>query len=185
MNRFNHLLNNTETSVITIDSTDGDTPKIIGLFPFNALINPETTNPHAGKIDFLPSAITALKKLAEKNYQCILFLNQIKTKPLGYEEFMAMNQALEKWISSLGIRIVGLYWCPVTDKNDAFVTPNPGMFTRATENQKISWKGVPVISSIDTDLIAAAKVGATPIKIGNKPSKWMHFPNFLDWVETL
>ena len=63
MSRFNHILTNTPTA-----STFTPQSKIIGLFPFNALVDPNTTDVHSGKIDFLESAIAGLRILAEHNY---------------------------------------------------------------------------------------------------------------------
>lgn len=178
MNRYSYALN-------AIPQTESKSPpKLIGLFPFDALIEPASTNIFKGQIDFLQSAIEGLKILAEKNYSVILFINQFKNKNLSFEQFNNLNRFLEEFIKSHGVGVNGIYWCPVIAKSDPFVTPNPGMFHKATENQQIKWEGIEVISSADADLLAASKVQAVPIKIGNG-SKWTHFDTFFEWTKSL
>lgn len=156
--------------------------KTIGIFPFNSLVDPDKTDIYSGAMAFHESAVQGLKLLAEKNYSVVLFINQFKKKPLPPEHFMALNQALEGFVKSHGINVVGLYWCPSTDRNDPYVVPGAGMFTRATENQGISWEGIDVISTSDNDLIAAERAKANPIKIGKGSSKWTLHENLLDYA---
>lgn len=192
MQRFRYLLDtieiesnlNSDTFNQTIQSQT-TTSRIVGLFPFMATVNPTTTKPNIGHIDFIPSAIEAFSKLASKNISVILFINQFKNHPLNYESFMSMNQAVEKFLTSTGIKVSGLYWCPSTDKNDPYVVPNSGMFVKAKENQKITWSGIPIVSSSENDLIAAEKAGAMPIKIGKAHAKWKTYPTFIDFADSL
>jgi histidinol phosphatase-like enzyme len=165
-----------------LDTVSSTSNKIIGLFPFNAIVDPNTTNVHEGKIDFLTSAVEGLEKLAAKKYSVVLFINQFKNRSLSYEQFQPLNQAVEKFIRDRGLNVIGVYWCPVTNKNDPFVVPNPGMFNKVTENTGISFNEIPVISSSENDLLAASKVKATPIKIGNGPSKWAHYETLFEFV---
>ena len=176
MSRYSFVLNNTGSP---------KTKKIIGLFPFNAIVDPNTTNVHLGKLDFLTSAVDGLEKLAKKNYSVVLFINQFKTRQLSHEQFQPLNQAVEKFVKERGVEVVGVYWCPMIDKKDPYVVPNPGMFNRVTENTGIAFEGLHVISSSDNDLAAAAKVKAVPIKIGNGPGKWAHHSSLLEFVNTL
>ena len=175
MSRYKHLLEN-----LTI-STES---KVFGLFPFNSIIDPTKTDVHSGRLDFDTNAIEGIKLLASKGYSTILFINQFKGRPLSFENFQSLNAAIENFIISLGMKVDGIYWCPGTDKKDPFVVPNPGMFHRSTENQGAIWENVPVVSSSDNDLIAAEKVKAVPIKIGNG-SKWSHYSNLLDWANSI
>lgn len=175
MSRFKYLL---EKKTELVES------KIVGIFPFNALIDPKVTDIHSGRIEFLETAMQGLKLLSEKNYSLVLFINQFK-RQLPTEHFQSLNGAVEKFIRGTGVNVLNIYWCPILDKNDIYVVPNPGMFNRASENQGIKWEDVPVISSSDTDLQAAAKVKAVPIKIGNGSDKWTHYASFLDWTTSL
>jgi histidinol phosphatase-like enzyme len=167
MSRYKTLLNSND---------NGSTPKkIVGIFPFNCLVNADSTDVTNGRLDFLESALKALQDLGKKKYSVVLFINQFKNTPLSYEHFSALNQAMENFVRSQGVEVAGLYWCPSLDPTDIYVTPNPGMFQRVTENQSITWKDVPVISSNSNDLKAAEKVKAIPIRIGNGPNKWTRF----------
>lgn len=178
MNRYSYVLNSVNEAI------QNQSIKTVGLFPFNALIDPANTDIFNGKIDFLQSALEALKILADKNYSVILFINQFKSRALSFEQFNNLNKFLEEFINSHGVKVNGIYWCPSTAKSDPYVTPNPGMFHKATENQKIDWKDVEVISSSDHDLVAAEKVKAKPIKIGNG-SKWTHFDTLYEWARSV
>lgn len=158
---------------------------LIGIFPFNALIDFENSSLSGGKLEFYESAIEGLKLLAQKQTKVILFVNQFKQHPLSYDQFNALNQAVEGFIRQHGVQVEGFYWCPVSDKKDPFVVPNSGMFSRATENQQINWEGIPVISSFDNDLVAASKVKADPIKIGKGSEKWTLFEDFYEYAKTI
>lgn len=173
MSRFKHLL---ETPFQTVGS------KTIGIFPFNTLVDTEKSDIYTGSMVFHDSAIEGLKELGKKGYSLILFINQFKKKPLPPEHFMALNQAMEGFVKSHGINVVGLYWCPSTDRNDPFVVPSPGMFNRVTENMGFAWNDVDVISTSDNDLIAAERAKAKPIKIGKGSSKWTLYGSLLDYA---
>lgn len=180
MSRFKHLVIQETTTTET-----SDTPKLVGLFPFNTLVDPKTSDIHAGKIDFLVSGGEALRELARKNYSVVLFINQFKQRPLPMEHFQGLNQAIDNFVKQSGTTIAGLYWTPGSAKADPFVVPNAGMFNRATENQGINWTDIPVLSTYDADLLAATKVGALPIKIGNGSEKWTHFDSLFEWTKSL
>ena len=177
MSRYNYVL--TTNKVVSDEYTPN---KIIGIFPFNMLIDEDGTNVHNGQINFLNSGIEGLRTLAEKKYSVVLFINQFKTKLLPYEHFQKLNQVVENVVKDTGINVIGLYWCPGLDKRDPFVVPNPGMFTRVKENLGISFEGLTVISSSDADLSAASKIKAIPVKIGNGSSKWTHCSTFFEWA---
>lgn len=178
MSRFKHLLTTPAVSSITGS-------KIIGVFPFNALIDPTNTDVHAGRIDFLESSIEGLKLIGKKNISVILMINQFRQRQVSMDNFQMLNQTVERFISSQGVTVAGLYWCPSIVKFDPYVVPNAGMFNRATENQQIKWDNIPVVSTSDNDLIAASKVNAQAIKIGSGSNKWTHFNTFYEWVNQL
>ena len=178
MSRFKHLL----TTPAEFSNTES---KIIGVFPFNALIDPAKTDVHSGRIEFLESGIEGLKLLGKKNISVVLMINQFKQRQVSMDNFQMLNQTVERFITSKGVSVAGLYWCPSIVKFDPYVVPNAGMFNRATENQQINWDNIPVVSTSDDDLIAASKVNAQAIKIGSGSNKWTHFNTFYDWVTQL
>jgi histidinol phosphatase-like enzyme len=159
--------------------------KLVGLFPFNTVVD-QSSDVSGGKLHFIDSALEGLNILASKNYDVILFINQFKTRPLSHQAFESMNKAIENTFRSKGVNVAGVYWCPVIDKNDPFVTPNAGMFSRVTENQGIKWTDIQVLSTSENDLKAAERAGAVPVKIGSKSGKWnQSFDSTLDWVKSL
>jgi HAD superfamily hydrolase (TIGR01662 family) len=174
MSRFKYLLE--QNTDITVPGG-----KLIGIFPFNTLIDTDSGDVSKGQLGFLDIALSGLQVLAKKNYNVVVFINQFKNKPLAYESFQSMNASIEKMIKNQGVTVTGIYWCPVVDRNDPYVVPNAGMFTRATENQGIDWKDVPVVSTSDADLKAADRVGAKTIKIG----KHAQYKTILDWAESV
>jgi len=178
MSRFKYLLDKNE-------NTNLDEVKLVGLFPFNTLVDVNSTDPSIGKLGFLDTALASLEVLARKNYSVILFINQFKNKQLHNESFQSMNRTIEGIVSKHGLKVAGLYWCPGVDKNDPFVVPNAGMFSKVTENQGVAWKDIPVLSTFDADLKAAEKAGATSIKIGKGAGKWPQFNTIAEWVETI
>jgi len=178
MSRFKYLLDETK-------SDDFSEVKLIGLFPFNTLIDSSATDLSIGKLGFLDDALAGLTAMSKKNYSVVLFVNQIKNKPLQYETFQSMNQTIENMVRNQGVKVAGLYWCPSTDRNDPYVVPNVGMFTKVTENQGIVWKDIPVLSTSDNDLKAAERAGAKGIKIGKGSTKWTQFETISDWVASV
>jgi histidinol phosphatase-like enzyme len=176
MSRFKYLLD--------LPKSYQSTEKLIGLFPFDTLVNKHSLDIRNGKLDFQNSSIEGLKILAQKGYGAILFINQFKT-PISFEEFQRLNKVIENFVGSHGVNVHGIFWCPSTDKNDPYVVPNAGMFHRVTENQNINWKDILVVSTSNNDLSAASKVNATGIKIGSGPSKWDHFDTFFEWAVSL
>lgn len=176
MNRYKHLLAQPQ---FKLDS------KIIGIFPFDTLINSKDSDVHTGNLSFIESAIDGLKLLASKQYSVVMFVNQNKLRPLSNESFQAMTNAIENFVKQYGVDVKGVYWCPGVSKDDPFVVPNAGMFHRVTEHHNINWKDISVVSTSNNDLKAADKVAASGIKIGNEPSKWPHYLSFFDYVNTL
>ena len=174
MSRFKYILDKNE-------NTDTGEKKLVGIFPFNTMIDIDSTDVSKGQLGFLDVALDGLKLLAEKNYAVILFINQFKTKPLAYESFQSMNATIENTIRNQKITLAGLYWCPTSDKNDPYVTPNAGMFMKATENQGIVWANTPVLATADADLKAANKIGANGVKIG----RHSEYKTVLDWAKSL
>jgi len=172
MNRYKNLL----------DQINLNQKKIIGIFPFNTLIDKKSSNVYVGNLNFLESAIDGLKLLSKNNFEIVLFVNQFKSKQLSTESFQSMIVSIESHLKNRGVTILGIYWCPAISSSDPFVTPNPGMFHRVTEHHYTNWNSVPVISTSDNDLHAAEKVSACPIKIGSGPSKWDHFESLSAYV---
>ena len=103
MSRFKYLLDETK-------SDDFSEVKLIGLFPFNTLIDSSATDLSIGKLGFLDDALAGLTAMSKKNYSVVLFVNQIKNKPLQYETFQSMNQTIENMVRNQGVKVAGLYW---------------------------------------------------------------------------
>ena len=174
MNRYKFLLDNLPSA---------GNKEIIGLFPFGTVIDTKNTSIKNQQLHFLEEGVTFLEKLSTRNVSIVLFFNQFKP-PVTATDLEAFTNAVADFVTKQGLTVIGPYWCPGIDKRDPFVVPNPGMFHRVTENTGISWEGIPVISSSELDLTAAAKVKSVPIKIGgnNTSNKWTTYESLDAWL---
>ena len=159
------------------------TEQIIGLFPYGTLIDPENTHIQDEQISFFEDSDLVFAKLKEKNFSVMLFINQFKQHPIAFEELKKFTEAVESYIRQKNVKVAGMYWAPGHDKKDPFVVPNPGMFYRATEQTGIKWDDVIVLSANDTDLSAANKVKAHPVKIGTPNAKMESHNSLLEWID--
>jgi histidinol phosphatase-like enzyme len=171
MNRFKHLLDNVSTSTNN---------RIIGLFPFGTVIDTKNTSIKNQQLHFLEEGVEFLQQLSTKSVSVVLFFNQFKP-PVPMNDLEQFAAAVADFVTKQGVAVIGPYWCPGSDKKDPFVVPNPGMFTRVTENTGIKWDNLTVISANELDLMAASKVKALPVKIGGVSTKWTTFASLLDW----
>lgn len=169
MNRYKFLIKNKNPS------------QIIGLFPWGTIIDPDATKLNDNQLSFYEDGITFLQQLSTNNISVVLFFNQFKLKPINIPAFKELVDTVEKFVISHNVTVLGAYWCPESDKKNPFVVPNPGMFLRVTDNIKLKWDNIPVLSCNDLDLSAALKVSATPIKIGGTHSKYKSFNSLLEW----
>ena len=171
MNRFKHLLN---------DLPNTANNRTIGLFPFGTVIDAKNTSIKNQQLHFLEEGVKFLQQIATKNISVVLFFNQFKP-PVPMNDLEQFTAAVADFVVKQGVNVIGPYWCPGSDKKDPFVVPNPGMFTRVTENTGIKWDNLTVISANELDLMAASKVKALPVKIGGTSTKWTTFESLLDW----
>jgi histidinol phosphatase-like enzyme len=171
MNRFKYLLDNIPTR-----SSSG----VLGIFPWGLIIDDKETSIKNQRLTFTDEGVEFLQIIASKQTPMVLFLNQFKP-PVPMNTLKEFAEAVEDFVKKQGVNLVGMYWCPGSDKKDPFVVPNAGMFHRVTENTGISWDGMPVISNNELDLTAALKVKALPIKIGGNSTKWTTFASLGDW----
>jgi histidinol phosphatase-like enzyme len=172
MNRFEYLLTGLPNNT---------TNQIIGLFPFGTVIDTKNTSIKNQQLHFLEEGVEFLQKISTKNISVVLFFNQFRP-PVPMNELEQFAAAVSDFVTKQGVNVIGPYWCPGIDKKDPFVVPNPGMFTRVTENTGIKWDNITVISTNELDLMAAAKVKALPVKIGGTSTKWTAFASLADWV---
>jgi len=171
MNRFKYLLDNIPTR-----SSNG----VLGIFPWGLIIDDKETSIKNQKLTFTDDGVEFLQIIASKQTPMVLFLNQFKP-PVPMNALKEFAEAVEDFVKKQGVNLVGMYWCPGSDKKDPFVVPNAGMFHRVTENTGIVWSNMPVISNNELDLIAASKVNALPIKIGGSGTKWTTFKSLAEW----
>ena len=171
MNRYKYLLDK-----IPARSSSG----VLGIFPWGLIVDDKETSIKNQQLTFIDEGVEFLQYLAFKQMPVVLFLNQFKP-PVPMNTLKEFSEAVEDFVRKQGVNLVGVYWCPGSDKKDPFVVPNAGMFHRVTENTGIAWDNMPVISNNDLDLTAAAKVKASPIKIGGNGTKWTTYASLAEW----
>lgn len=172
MNRYKYILNQSVANELQI-----------GLFPYGTLIDPTLTDVKTETLTFFDSAPEVFNKLKMKNISVVLFINQFKKHPVSINELQQFTEAVESYVRSTGVKVIGMYWAPGSESKDPFVVPNPGMFYRVTENTGLKWDNIPVLSASDNDLSAAKKVNAKPIKIGDRHQKFDSFESVIDWID--
>lgn len=172
MNRFEYLL---------AGLTNNTKQQIIGLFPFGTVIDAKNTSIKNQQLHFLEEGVEFLQQISTKNISVVLFFNQFRP-PIPMNELEQFTAAVADFVTKQGVNVIGPYWCPGVDKKDPFVVPNPGMFTRVTENTGMKWDNIPVISTNELDLMAATKVKALPVKIGDASTKFKVYTNLNSWL---
>lgn len=171
MNRYKFLLNQPVTE-----------SKVIGIFPWGTIIDSTASNVSNHYFVCSDEGSQFLNKIASTT-SVVLFINQFKSNPLSMSDFQELVNAIENLVKQHGVTVKGTFWAPGLNRNDPYVVPNPGMFHRATENIGINWSNIEVLSAFDDDLIAAKKVKAIPVKIGNKHKVFASFKSILDWLK--
>lgn len=173
MNRYKFLLKPVTSNTLTI-----------GLFPWGTVIDTTSSNIKEEKIYFFDAGMEFISQLANKQISVVLFINQFKLHPLPMNQLEQFSNAVAGTFRSNGVNVIGPYWCPGTDKKDIYVVPNPGMFSRVTENTGFKWKDIPVLSANDVDLLAAKNASAKPIKIGESHKTFQSYATLEEWLRS-
>ena len=145
------------------------------------------------------SVFEAVKILTQKGKGIIITTNrpEITKGTMKQESYAEAQNAIVEILRSQGANILGVWYCPSTDKNDPYLKPNPGMFLKLKTEQGIDWKKTPVLASSVADVKAGSAVGAEVIVIENESfnlkslgslrlgKQFKSFPSLLDYAKSL
>ena len=145
------------------------------------------------------SVFEAVKVLTEKGKGIIITTNrpEIARGNMKQESYVDAQNAIVEALKSQGANILGVWYCPSTDKNDPYLKPNPGMFMKLKTEHGIDWKKTPILASSIADVKAGAAVGAEVIVIENDSftlkslgslrlgKQFKSFPSLLDYAKSL
>ena len=145
------------------------------------------------------SVIEAVKILTQKGKGIIITTNrpEISRGTMKQESYAEAQNGIIEILRSQGASILGVWYCPSTDKNDPYLKPNPGMFLKLKNEQGIDWKKTPVLASSIADVKAGSAVGAEVIIIENENftlkslgslrlgKQFKSFPSLLDYAKSL
>jgi D-glycero-D-manno-heptose 1,7-bisphosphate phosphatase len=131
----------------------------------------------------IPGALEAVALMRQKGYKIVIIFDQpeISTGEITTTEVDTMNTYLFELLGMAGCTSVdGLYYCTSANKQDMFSKHNTGMFTRAENELKLSFRdgGYYVGDSIE-DLEVATKIKATPVLINTG-----NYENTIDRLNT-
>jgi D-glycero-D-manno-heptose 1,7-bisphosphate phosphatase len=131
----------------------------------------------------IPGALEAVALIRQKGYKIVIIFDQpeISAGEITTTEVDNMNTYLFELLGMAGCTSVdGLYYCTSANKQDMFSKHNTGMFDRAENELKLSFRagGYYVGDSIE-DLEVAAKVKATPVLINTG-----NYENTIDRLNT-
>jgi D-glycero-D-manno-heptose 1,7-bisphosphate phosphatase len=145
------------------------------------------------------SVFEAVNLLTQKGKGIIITTNrpEITRGAMKQESYVDAQNAIVEALKSQGANVLGVWYCPSTDKNDPYLKPNPGMFMKLKAEHGIDWKKTPVLASSIADVKAAAAVGAEAIVIENDSftlkslgslrlgKQFKSFPSLLDYAKSL
>jgi D-glycero-D-manno-heptose 1,7-bisphosphate phosphatase len=131
----------------------------------------------------IPGALEAVALIRQKGYKIVIIFDQpeISTGEITTTEVDNMNTYLFELLGMAGCTSVdGLYYCTSSNKQDMFSKHNTGMFNRAENELKLSFRdgGYYVGDSIE-DLEVATKIKATPVLINTG-----NYENTIDRLNT-
>jgi len=136
----------------------------------NELIGTPITHPDQFRP--IPGSLEAIALLRSKQYNIVILTNQhyISKGTLLTYQVDAVHQYMLDLFGKAGCSSInGLYYSTTTLKDDIYAKPNLGMFKKAEQEQRVTFKGNAHVGDDIADLKAAFKIGATPVlvKTGN------------------
>jgi D-glycero-D-manno-heptose 1,7-bisphosphate phosphatase len=125
------------------------------------------------QFQFLPSALDALRLLAERNYKVIVVSNQacVGKGLMSTEELAELTRRFVDRVVKSGGRICNVYYCPHRAEDGCECRkPNPGLLRRAQREHGFVFTQTFLIGDSERDLIAAHQVGCPSVLVGGDTS---------------
>lgn len=123
------------------------------------------------KVEYLPHAFDALKRLRDNGYHFIIATNQsgVPRGLVQLHNLWAIHEKIKKDFSRNGIDILAFYYAPfMTDSNHYYRKPNPGMLDQAAIEWNLDMPQSWMIGDRMTDVAAGHRAGCRSIILGNK-----------------
>lgn len=129
----------------------------------------------AEDLEFIPGAIEGLKSLTDSNFKIIIITNQsgIARGRFTQEDYEAFNSEFLRRLSSSGIRVDGVYFCPHHHSSghpvygiDCYCRkPKPGMVVAALIDHNIDLEKSAVVGDKTMDVQLGNSLGITSILV--------------------
>ncbi|MBN1424934.1 HAD-IIIA family hydrolase [Candidatus Fermentibacteria bacterium] len=120
------------------------------------------------QFQFLPGALEALAELARHDLPVVIVTNQsiIGRGLASYEEVRTIHRLMEERIRDAGGRVAAVYVCPHRPEDGCGCRkPRPGLFFLARDDLGLDLARSVVIGDHQSDMEAAARIGATGILV--------------------
>lgn len=136
----------------------------------DGVINQDSPNYIRAASDWQPIAgsLEAMARLTQSGYRVVIASNQsgIGRGLFSYDALFATNDKLTRYLSALGGRVDGIFFCPHSpDQGCACRKPLPGMLLEIARRLQTKLTQVPFIGDSLKDIQAGLAAGASPILV--------------------
>lgn len=146
------------------------------------------------QVMLLPGVIEALRNLKELGFELIIISNQsgIGRGLVTETQVEKINNYLDSLLTSEGINITDVYYCPHTPDDNCFCRkPKPGMILSALNKYDINAKESYFVGDKWTDVETAVNAGLSPVLISDSSEQVVKgipvviVDSILTWVESI
>jgi D-glycero-D-manno-heptose 1,7-bisphosphate phosphatase len=115
------------------------------------------------QVKLVPDAAEAIKQLQAAGFACVLVTNQaaIGLGIITEQDLQAIHQALIEQLTSQGVKLDGIYYCPITSQIKDRTTvenydrkPGPGMLFKAAKELQLDLTRSWMIGDMVSDILA-------------------------------
>lgn len=135
----------------------------------DGVLNKNITNGYvlkSSEFKWLPGALEALKLLNQNNWNVFIITNQacVNKKLLSVVELNVIHKKMITDVTEHGGKIRKVYYCPHKSEEKCYCRkPKPGLILQACAEYNLDLSSSFLIGDAMTDLLAAEKVGITPL----------------------
>jgi len=117
-----------------------------------------------------PEFFEALKIANDCGYEAAIVTNQkgVSTGATPLAELDAMHNLIRREISSRGLRLLEIFYCPATEESDPRRKPNPGMLYEAAEKRGLDLARSWMIGDNESDVLTGQRAGCRTVYVGTK-----------------
>ncbi len=125
---------------------------------------------HWPKFQFIPSTLTALKKLAQRDFEFVIISNQsgIGRGIYSIEQVNQLHELMVAYLNKENIIVNAIYYCPHHPEDECSCRkPNAGMFFQLATDYQINVEQLVYVGDDVRDVIAAHNAGCSSAFIGD------------------